>query len=69
MLQKKEFATDRSTFHGLNNLKGLVNMSSVYEDKKTNYKLEEHKILKEQKELDALFKSLKARDENNETEA
>ena len=67
--QKKEFATDRSTFHGLNNLKGLVNMSSVYEDKKTNYKVEERKILKEQRELDALFKSLKARDEKNETEA
>ena len=67
--QKKEFGTTRSSLPGMNDFKGLVNMSSVYEDKKTNYKVEERKILKEQRELDALFKSLKERDKKNETEA
>ncbi len=67
--QKKEFGTTRSTLPGMNDLKGLVNMSSIYEDKNTNYKKEELKILKEQKELETLFESLKARDKKDETEA
>ena len=54
---------------GMRDLKGLVNMSSIYEDKNTNYKKEELKILKEQKELETLFESLKARDKKDETEA
>jgi len=66
--QKKEFGTTRSTLPGMSDLKGLVNMSSIYEESETNYKKEETKILKEQKELKALFESLKARDEKNETE-
>ena len=69
MTQKKEFGTTRSTLPGMNDLKGLVNMSSIYEDKNTNYKKEELKILKEQKELETLFESLKARDKKDETEA
>ena len=64
-----ETGTMRKMFPGMEELSGLTKATSVYEDKKTNYKVEETKILKEQKELDALFKSLKARDEKNETEA
>ena len=48
-------------------LSGLGKATSIYEEQKTNYKVEETKILKEEKELDTLFKSLKARDEKNET--
>jgi hypothetical protein len=66
--QKKEFGTTRSTLPGMSDLKGLINMSSIYEENATNYKKEESKILKEQKELKALFESLKARDKKNETE-
>ena len=64
-----ETGTNRKIYPGFSDLTGLAKATSIYEDKKTNYKVEERKILKEQKELDALFKSLKARDENNETEA
>ena len=64
-----ETGTMRKMFPGMGELSGLAKATSIYEDKKTNYKVEETKILKEQKELDALFKSLKARDEKNETEA
>ena len=66
--QKREFGTTRSSLPGYQDFKGMASMTGVYEDKKTNYKVEELKILKEQKELDALFKSLKAREEKNETE-
>jgi hypothetical protein len=64
-----EVGTNRKLYPGFSDLAGLAKATSVYEDKKTNYKVEELKILKEQKELDALFKSLKAREEKNETEA
>lgn len=64
-----EVGTSRKLYPGFSDLAGLAKGTSVYEDKKTNYKVEELKILKEQKELDALFKSLKAREEKNETEA
>ena len=64
-----ETGTTRKLYPGFSDLTGLAKATSIYEDKKTNYKVEELKILKEQKELDALFKSLKARDDKNETEA
>ena len=48
-------------------LSSLAKGTSVYEEKNTNYKVEESKILKEEKELTALFKSLKAKEQNNET--
>ncbi len=64
-----ETGTDRKLYPGFSDLAGLAKATSIYESKGTNYKVEELKILKEQKELDALFKSLKARDEKNETEA
>ena len=64
-----ETGTSRKLFPGMGDLASLARGSSVYEEQKTNYKVEELKILKEQKELDALFKSLKARDDKNETEA
>ncbi len=58
-----EMGTVRKLFPGMGELSSLAKATSIYEDKKTNYKVEESKILKEQKDLDALFKSLKARDE------
>ena len=58
-----ETGTVRKLFPGMGELSSLAKATSIYEDKKTNYKVEESKILKEQKDLDALFKSLKARDE------
>mgnify|MGYP001345683462 CR=1 FL=1 len=64
-----ETGTNRKLYPGFSDLTGLAKATSIYESKGTNYKVEELKILKEQKELDALFKSLKARDEKNETEA
>ena len=64
-----ETGTIRKMFPGMGELSGLAKATSIYEDKNTSYKVEELKILKEQKELDALFKSLKARDDKNETEA
>ena len=64
-----EVGTIRKMFPGMGELSSLAKATSIYEAKTTNYKVEESKILKEQKELDALFKSLKARDKNNETEA
>ena len=63
-----ETGTLRKMFPGMGELSSLTKATSIYEDKKTNYKIEELKILKEQKEMDALFKSLKARDDKNETE-
>lgn len=63
-----ETNTIRKIYPGAAELSGLAKATSIYEAKGTNYKVEESKILKEQKELDSLFKSLKARDEKNETE-
>lgn len=57
-----ETGTNRKIYPGFSDLTGLAKATSIYEDKKTNYKVEESKILKEQKELDTLFESLKARD-------
>ena len=62
-----ETGTIRKMFPGMEELSGLGKATSIYEEQKTNYKVEETKILKEEKELDTLFKSLKARDEKNET--
>ena len=63
-----ETNTIRKMFPGMGELSGLAKGTSIYEDKKTNYKVEEHKILNQQKELDALFKSLKERKNKDETE-
>ena len=63
-----ESGTVRKLYPGYSELTGLAKGTSIYEDTKTNYKVEELKILKEQKELDTLFKSLKAREKKNETE-
>jgi len=63
-----ETGTIRKMFPGMGELSGLTKGTSIYEDKKTNYKVEESKILKEQKELETLFESLKERDKKNETE-
>ena len=63
-----EVGTSRKLFPGMGDMSSLAKATSIYEDNDTNYKVEERKILKEQKELDALFKSLKKRKEN-ETEA
>ena len=63
-----ETGTSRKLYPGHSELTGLAKATSIYEGEKTNYKVEESKILKEQKELETLFKSLKARDEKNETE-
>lgn len=62
-----ETGTSRKLYPGFSDLTGLARGTSIYEERKTNYSVEEQKILKEQKELDALFKSLKARNKN-ETE-
>ena len=64
-----ETGTIRKMFPGMGELSSLAKGTSVYEDKKTNYKIEELKILKEQKELKTLFDGLKERDKKNETEA
>ena len=64
-----ETGTVRKTLPGYNELTGLVRGTGVYEERNTNYKVEETKILKDQRELKVLFESLKARDEKNETEA
>lgn len=63
-----ETGTMRKMFPGMGELSGLTKATSIYEERKTNYKVEETKILKDQKELRVLFESLKARDEKNETE-
>jgi hypothetical protein len=64
-----ETGTTRKLYPGYGELASLTKGTSVYESSDTNYKVEELKILREQKELDALFKSLKERDQKNETEA
>ncbi len=63
-----ETGTSRKTYPGYSELSGLAKGTSIYESGSTNYKVEERKILKEQKEIDALFESLKARNKKNETE-
>ncbi len=62
-----ETGTSRKLYPGYSDLTGLAKATSIYEGKATNYKVEELKILKDQKELDALFKSLEAREEKDET--
>ena len=64
-----ETGTIRKMFPGMEELSGLGKATSIYEEQKTNYKVEETKILKDQKELKALFESLKAREKKDETEA
>ena len=62
-----ETGTSRKIHPGFSELSGLAKATSIYEDTKTNYKVEERKILKQQKELDILFESLKAKEEKDET--
>tara|TARA_Y100000114_G_scaffold122177_1_gene117467 strand:- start:3362 stop:5344 length:1983 start_codon:yes stop_codon:yes gene_type:complete len=64
-----ETGTKRKTTPGYSELSKLVRGTSVYENKETNYKVEENKILNNQKELSILFESLKARSDKDETEA
>ncbi|MDB4348830.1 portal protein [bacterium] len=64
-----EFGSARKTLPGSKELSQLARGTGVYSESQTNYKKEELKILKEEKELEILFKSLKARKEKNETEA
>ena len=64
-----ETGTSRKIYPGFSELSGLAKATSIYQEDKTNYKVEETKILKDQKELRVLFESLKARDDKNETEA
>jgi len=63
-----ETGTTRKLYPGYSELTGLAKATSIYESQSTNYKVEERKILKEQKEIQALFESLKAREKDNETE-
>lgn len=62
-----ETGTSRKLYPGYSDLTGLAKATSIYEGQTTNYKVEELKILKDQRELDALFKSLKAKEEKDET--
>ena len=64
-----ETGTTRKMFPGMGELSSLGRGTSVYEEENTNYKLEELKILNNQKELKQLFESLKKRDKKDETEA
>lgn len=64
-----ETGTSRKLYPGYSELTGLAKATSVYEKKETNYKVQEEKILQEQKELKQLFESLKARNKKDETEA
>ena len=63
-----ETSTPRKLYPGHSELSSLAKGTSIYESKETNYKVEELKILNQQRELDALFESLKARKNKNETE-
>lgn len=63
-----ETGTTRKIYPGYSELSSLAKGTSVYEGSSTNYKVEELRILREQKEIDALFKSLKERKKKNETE-
>ena len=64
-----ETGTTRKTLPGYPELSGLARGTGVYAEGNTNYKIEELKLLQDQKELKALFESLKARDKKDETEA
>lgn len=64
-----ETGTARKIYPGYSELSSLAKGTSVYEGSRTNYKVEELRILTEQKEINALFKSLKEREKKNETEA
>tara|TARA_B100000282_G_scaffold288528_1_gene257292 strand:- start:47 stop:2059 length:2013 start_codon:yes stop_codon:yes gene_type:complete len=63
-----EVGTTRKTIPGYEELSQLAKGTSIYEGSETIYKVEENKILKEQKELDALFESLNNRRTKDETE-
>ncbi len=63
-----ETGTNRKLYPGYSELTGLAKATSIYESDGTNYNVEERKILKEQKELNELFKSLEKKEKNNETE-
>jgi hypothetical protein len=63
-----ETGTKRKLYPGYSELTGLAKATSIYEEDSTNYNIEEYKILKEQVELDALFKSLEKREKKDETE-
>ena len=63
-----EVGTSRKLYPGYSELTGLARGTSIYEEDNTNYKVEERKIFKEQRELKLLFESLKARENKNETE-
>lgn len=66
-----ETGTLRKTIPGYSELSSLTKGTSVYEEKQTNYLAEENKIFQNQKEIKALFESLKKRGEKDkdETEA
>tara|TARA_X000001388_G_scaffold74360_3_gene67244 strand:+ start:2734 stop:4533 length:1800 start_codon:yes stop_codon:yes gene_type:complete len=63
-----EFGTKRKNLPGYAELSSLVKGTRVYEDGATNYKVEESKMLQQEKELKTLFESLKERDKKDETE-
>jgi hypothetical protein len=63
-----ETGTSRKTLPGYAELTSLARGTSVYEENKTTYKVEENKIFDRQKELKVLFESLKKREKKNETE-
>tara|TARA_Y100000592_G_scaffold96953_1_gene166496 strand:- start:7798 stop:9822 length:2025 start_codon:yes stop_codon:yes gene_type:complete len=65
-----ETGTKRKVFPGSSELSKLVRSTGIYEQEETNYKVEEKKILKNQKDLKTLFESLQLRSKNkDETEA
>ena len=64
-----EFGSTRKTLPGYSDLTKLARGTGVYAEENTNYKIEELKVLRNEKELNSLFESLKARDEKDETEA
>lgn len=64
-----ETGTRRTTLPGADDLRSLSRITGIYEQNDTNYKEEESKILKNQKELNSLFESLKLRSKKDETEA
>ena len=63
-----EMGTKRKIYPGYSELSGLAKATSIYESGSTNYNIEESKILKEQKELAALFESLEKKEKKDETE-
>jgi len=62
-----EASTKRKMYPGHAELSSLAKGTSVYEASDTNYKVKELEILSEQKELEALFKSLKEKEKKDET--